>query len=134
MDWQIILSEISFRTSRSSGAGGQHVNKTETKVEAILDVKASSGLTEEEKTLVFENLRARINDEGLLSVTSQKSRSQLTNKEDALARMEALMEKALVPKVKRKRTKPTKQAIEDRLQEKKVQSEKKALRKKPGTL
>ena len=112
MDWNIILNEISFRTSRSSGAGGQHVNKTETKVEGLLDVNASAGLTEEEKTMVLENLRSRISDEGILAVTSQKSRSQVANKENVLERMEALITKALIPKIKRIRTKPTKQSIE----------------------
>ncbi|MDZ4747700.1 MAG: alternative ribosome rescue aminoacyl-tRNA hydrolase ArfB [Saprospiraceae bacterium] len=134
LDWDIILSEVTFRTSRSSGAGGQHVNKTETKVDALFDVKSSSGLTEAEKGRVFEKLAARINDEGILSVTSQKARSQLANKEHALDRMESLLVKAVIPKVKRIRTKPTKQSIEERLKEKKVQSEKKARRKRPGQL
>jgi len=134
LDWDIILSEVTFRTSRSSGAGGQHVNKTETKVDALFDVKSSSGLTEAEKGRVFEKLAARINDEGILSVTSQKARSQLANKEHALDRMESLLVKAVIPKVKRIRTKPTKQYIEERLKEKKVQSEKKARRKRPGQL
>lgn len=132
MDWEIILSEITFRTSRSSGAGGQHVNKTETKVEALFDVRSSEGLTEAEKGLVFEKLTARINDEGILSVTSQKERSQFANKGHAVERLKQLIERAIVPKAKRIRTKPSKQSVEERLQEKKVQSEKKALRKKPG--
>lgn len=132
MDWETIVSELTFRTSRSSGAGGQHVNKTETKVEVLFDVQSSAGLTEAEKLLVFEKLAARINDEGILSVTSQKERSQLANKGHTLERLKHLIEKALVPKVKRIKTKPSKQSVEERLQEKKAQSEKKALRKKHG--
>jgi len=132
VDWESILSEITFRTSRSSGAGGQHVNKTETKVDALFDVRSSAGLTDAEKGLVFEKLTARINEEGVLSVTSQKERSQLANKGHAVERLKNLIERAIVPKVKRIRTKPSKQSIEERLQEKKAQSEKKALRKKPG--
>lgn len=132
MDWEIILSELAFRTSRSSGAGGQHVNKTETKVDVLFDVGSSAGLTEAEKGLVNEKLTARINDEGILSVTSQKERSQLANKGHAVERLKQLIERAIVPKARRIRTKPSKQSIEERLQEKKAQSEKKALRKKPG--
>jgi ribosome-associated protein len=132
LDWETILSELTFRTSRSSGAGGQHVNKTETKVEVLFDVRPSAGLTEAEKMLVMEKLAARINDEGILSVTSQKERSQFANKGHALDRLRQLLEKAIIPKVKRIRTKPSKQSVEERLQEKKAQSEKKSLRKKPG--
>jgi len=132
LDWNVILSEVTYRTSRSSGAGGQHVNKTETKVEVLFDVNGSAGLNEEEKALVYQKLGARINDAGILSITSQKDRSQLGNKEIVQEKLKALLEKALVPKIKRIRTKPTKQSVEDRLQEKKVQSEKKALRQKPG--
>ncbi len=132
MDWEIILSELAFRTSRSSGAGGQHVNKTETKVDVLFDVGSSAGLTEAEKGLVNEKLTARINDEGILSVTSQKERSQLANKGHAEERLKQLIERAIVPKARRIRTKPSKQSVEERLQEKKAQSEKKALRKKPG--
>ena len=132
MDWETILSELTFRTSRSSGAGGQHVNKTETKVDVLFDVRSSAGLTEAEKDLVLEKLAARINDEGILSVTSQKERSQLANKGHAVERLNQLIGRAIVPKVKRIRTKPSKQSVEERLQEKRAQSEKKALRKKPG--
>ena len=132
VDWESILSEITFRTSRSSGAGGQHVNKTETKVDVLFDVQSSAGLTDAEKGLVFEKLTARINEEGILSDNSQKERSQLANKGHAVERLKNLIERAIVPKVKRIRTKPSKQSVEDRLQEKKAQSEKKALRRRPG--
>jgi len=131
MNWQTILTELTFRTSRSSGAGGQHVNKTETKVEVLFDIKASAGLSDEEKSTVQSRLASRINDEGVLQLTSQKSRSQLSNKEDSIDRLHTLIEKALIPKVKRKRTKPSKEAIEDRLSEKKQNAEKKLSRKKP---
>ena len=85
MDWNIILSELSFRTSRSSGAGGQHVNKTETKVEVLFDVDRSAGLSVEEKAIIADKLAARINDEGIMGVKAQKERSQLGNKEHALS-------------------------------------------------
>jgi len=131
LDWNVILTELTYRTSRSSGAGGQHVNKTETKVEVLFDVNGSTGLNDEEKALVYQKLGARINDAGILGITSQKERSQLGNKEIVLDKLKALLEKALVPTIKRVKTKPTRQSVEDRLQEKKVQSEKKALRQKP---
>ena len=131
MDWNIILKEITFRTSRSSGAGGQHVNKTETKVEVLFDVMASAGLSDEEKELVKVKLANRSNEEGILSVNSQKSRSQLDNKDNAIEKLNHLLVKALTPVTKRIRTKPNKAAIEERLTEKKMQAEKKIARKKP---
>jgi ribosome-associated protein len=131
LDWNIILSELSYRTSRSSGAGGQHVNKTETKVEVLFDVGVSAGLSQDEKDLIFQKLGARISDDGFLSVTSQKERSQLANKEHVIERLEAMLIKALTPTIKRIRTRPTKTSIEDRLQEKKKTAEKKELRKRP---
>jgi ribosome-associated protein len=132
LDWNVVLAELTYRTSRSSGAGGQHVNKTETKVEVLFDVNGSSGLNDEEKSLVYQKLGARINDAGILAITSQKERSQLANKEIVVDKLRSLLERALVPTVKRVKTRPTRQSVEDRLQEKKIQSEKKALRQKPG--
>ena len=131
MDWNSILKELTFRTSRSSGAGGQHVNKTETKVEVLFDVLASAGLSDEEKELVKSKLASRISDEGWLAVSSQKSRSQLDNKDNAIEKLYHLLVKALTPVAKRIRTKPDKGAIEERLAEKKMQAEKKISRKKP---
>ncbi len=132
MVWETVKGELNFRTSRSSGAGGQHVNKTETKVEVLFDVNASAGLNEDEKKLVFEKTINRINDEGILSVTSQKSRSQLDNKENAIEKLQQILLKALTPVTKRIRTKPSKSSVEERLEEKKLQAEKKEARKKPA--
>ena len=131
MDWNSILKELSYRTSRSSGAGGQHVNKTETKVEVLFDVMASSGLSDDEKLLVNTKLTNRINEDGILAVNSQKSRSQLDNKDNAIEKLNHLLVKALTPVAKRIRTKPDKVAIDERLAEKKIQAEKKIARKKP---
>jgi ribosome-associated protein len=131
MDWIRILQEVTFRTSRSSGAGGQHVNKTETKVEVVLELNSSLGISAEEKEIIFRKLAVRISDEGLLAVSSQKSRSQLDNKEDALEKLNLLLLKALTPSIKRIRTKPGKASIEERLTEKKIQAEKKLARKRP---
>jgi ribosome-associated protein len=132
MDWEKIITELDFRTSRSSGAGGQHVNKTETRVEVLFDINSSAGLIQEEKDLIFQKLSNRINEEGILSVTSQKSRSQLDNKENAIEKLQNLMVKALTPRTVRKKTKPSKTSIEERLAEKKLQAEKKEMRKRPS--
>src|SRR5687768_16148532 len=131
MNWDTILSELTFRTSRSSGAGGQHVNKTETKVHVLFDLPNSNGLTDEEKVLLLKKLAASVTDENILIITSQKSRSQFSNKEDAIEKLRLKLEKALVPKVKRIKTKPSKASVEDRLLEKKRISEKKEQRKRP---
>lgn len=131
MDWEKLLTELDFRTSRSSGAGGQHVNKTETKVEVLFHVNNSQALNAEEKEIILQKLAASINVEGILAVNSQKSRSQFSNKENALEKLKLKLEKALIPKAKRVRTKPTKGAIEERLAEKKMRSEIKEARKKP---
>src|SRR6187431_848438 len=104
MEWNTILKELTYRTSRSSGAGGQHVNKTETKVEVLFDVMTSAGLSDEEKELVNSKLANRINEEGVLSVNSQKSRSQLDNKDNAIEKLNHLLVKALTPVAKRIRT------------------------------
>lgn len=130
MNWPIILQELEYRTSRSAGPGGQHVNKTESRVEVLLAIPASKGLTQEEKELISLKLAARINAEGIVSLASQKFRSQLSNKEDATNRLQILLVKALTIKAKRVKTSPSRQAVEDRLQDKKIRSERKANRKK----
>ena len=131
MDWEKILTELEFRTSRSSGAGGQHVNKTETKVEVLFNIQASAGLDPAEQEIIFQKLATSINDEGVIAVSSQKSRSQFSNKENAIEKLKARLEKALIPKAQRIRTKPSKASIEERLAEKKRRAEKKEARKKP---
>ena len=122
--------EFSFRMSRSSGKGGQHVNKVSTKVELLFDVLNSKILTEEEKQLVINNLAAIISQEGILQISSQLSRSQLRNKEDAIEKFYQKIEKALQKEKPRKKTKKPKSLDEKRLKEKKLTAEKKAGRKK----
>ena len=122
--------EFSFRMSRSSGKGGQHVNKVSTKVELLFDVLASKILIEEEKQLVIKNLAAIISQEGILQISSQQSRSQLRNKEDAIEKFYQKIEKALQKEKPRKKTKKPKSLDEKRLKEKKLTAEKKASRKK----
>ncbi len=130
MNLELIKQEITFKTARSSGPGGQNVNKVETKVELRFDVAASRFLTEVEKLMVQENLANRITAEGILLLTNQTTRSQLDNKEAAIAEFEKLMVQATTPPKKRKKVKPLTADREKRLSTKKRDSEKKSLRSK----
>lgn len=112
-------------TSRSGGPGGQAVNKLETRVTVELDVDAIPGLDEEQRERVRERLRTRINKEGVLRVTSQAARSQLENRDTALARMESLLQDALTEQAARKPTRVSRRKREERLREKQKQAQKK---------
>lgn len=120
--------EFEFNTSRSGGAGGQHVNKVSSKVELRFAVEKSGLLTDEEKTLVREKLANKITSEGYLQIISQTERSQLLNKQLAVRKFYQLLEKALAKPKARKPTKPSKAAVRKRLQTKHQAAEKKASR------
>jgi len=122
-------SELIFTSSKSSGPGGQNVNKVNTKVELRLDIANSVLLTDEEKEIIFDKLSNRINKDGVLIITSQDQRSQLKNKENAIGKLYELIEEALVIPKERKNIKPSKALKEKRLKNKKIISEKKTLRK-----
>ncbi|MFW5879312.1 MAG: alternative ribosome rescue aminoacyl-tRNA hydrolase ArfB [bacterium] len=120
--------EFIVQTARSSGPGGQKVNKTESKVELRFHVDNSQLLSNEEKEKVKEKLKHKINNEGFLQVFAQEHRSQLKNKELAEKRFYLYLGKALQVKKKRIQTNPTKSSKEKRIQNKKKTSEKKKLR------
>ena len=130
MNEVIITTELNFKAVRSSGAGGQNVNKVSSKIVLIFDVATSQGLNENEKLLLYTKLKTKISQENLLILTCDEDRSQFKNKKIIIKRFFEMIENALVlPKV-RKATKISKGANEKRIQEKKKAGEIKAGRKK----
>ncbi len=125
-----IIPELVWKTSRSSGKGGQNVNKVETKVELLWEFNVSTLLSDHQKTKIAEKLTSAINKEGQLSVTCETSRSQLKNKELAIKKLNTLLQKAFAEKKKRLATKPSKASVERKLTEKKNRGTIKATRKK----
>jgi ribosome-associated protein len=124
-----LKTELKYRTSRSSGPGGQSVNKVNTRVELLFDVCNSVVLSILQKEIISEKLTNRINSEGIFSISSDETRSQLNNKELVISRFISLMQDALKPVKKRKATKRSRASVEKRLRNKKYQSDKKKNRK-----
>lgn len=133
-DEKLFLAEVDFKTSRSSGKGGQHVNKTESRVSLFFDLEKSTLLTDLEKSILKKRLESRLNNGKIIQIDVEESRSQQRNKEIALKRLLQLITDNSIPKKKRKISKPSKAAIKKRLKAKKVQSEKKQFRRKDNLL
>ncbi len=125
------LSELQFQTSRSSGPGGQNVNKLETRVTLRFNLQSSNVLSEEEKELLLKKWAKQLTNEGELLISSEAHRTQLRNKDEVIAKFRKAIEQAFTKPKPRKKTKPSKGAIEKRLTSKKNHSEKKDLRKPP---
>jgi ribosome-associated protein len=121
----IPASEITFRFSTSSGPGGQHANKSETRVTLVFDVARSLSLTEAQRALVRQRLGSRLDSAGVLQISVQDSRSQHKNRETAVARFQSLLAAALAPRKKRYKTRPSRAANEKRLRAKKLRSQRK---------
>jgi len=128
-DLQIPTSELQFKFSRSGGKGGQHVNKVETKVELLFDVRSSPTLSEDQRYSIIKNLENQIDSKGILHVVSQSSRSQWKNREAAIKKFIELLQKALQQKKKRKKTKLPILAKTKRLEAKKHRGEIKKMRR-----
>ena len=132
MEKEKIISELNFKAVRSSGAGGQNVNKVSSKVVLTFDLKSSQALSEEEKVLLETKIAHRLTADKLFILNCDEDRSQLKNKEIVIKRFLNLITAGLVvPKV-RKATKIPKSVIKKRIKEKKNLSQTKQLRKKPN--
>ena len=131
MDAENLISELTFKAVRSSGSGGQHVNKVATKVVLSFDILNSSHLSEDEKIKLLSFQSNRINKSGILVLSSGQNRSQLKNKIDVTKRFLNLIELGLKQEKERKQTKIPKSAKRKRLEIKRKISEKKSNRKPP---
>jgi ribosome-associated protein len=125
---ELFTSEFEFSASRSSGPGGQNVNKVNTKMTLRWNIKDSALITPEEKELLLQKLSSRLTTEGVLLLTAQEKRSQLQNKEEVLIKLDQLLKQAFFKKKKRKATKPSKSSKQSRLDKKKMHSDKKKQR------
>ena len=131
MNIETLLKELSFKAIRSSGAGGQHVNKTASKVEVTFSVSNSEAISDREKIRVTEKLKNRITSEGNIILQSGRTRSQHKNKAIVIKRLIDLIEKSLIKAKPRRKTKPSRGSIEKRLTSKRNQALKKNNRKNP---
>jgi ribosome-associated protein len=123
---RIPISEIEMRASRSGGPGGQHANKTASRIEATFDVRASAALGEAQKSRIAGRLGPRV------TAVSQDSRGQARNREIALERLRSRLADAVAPRKHRRATRPGRASKERRLQSKRRQSERKRGRRRPG--
>ncbi|WP_318642463.1 alternative ribosome rescue aminoacyl-tRNA hydrolase ArfB [Flavobacterium ardleyense] len=132
MDAEKLLSELKFKAVRSSGAGGQNVNKVSSKVVLSFDLQASEGLNEEEKFRVSEKISSRLTTEGILNLNCDEDRSQFRNKELVQKRFLKILQDALAVAKIRKATRIPKSAVRKRLKLKSSRAEIKKGRKRPG--
>jgi ribosome-associated protein len=131
MEIQKLISELNYKAVRSSGAGGQNVNKVSSKVVLSFDLKISQALTEEEKTLLETNLSSRLTADSILILNCDEDRSQLRNKDIITKRFLELVKKGLIVQKARKVTRVPKSAIRKRIKNKKNTSQLKQSRRNP---
>lgn len=129
-DPEKLYPELVFQTARSGGAGGQNVNKVETKVELRFDIAGSAVLTEEQKEKLYVRLASKLTNEKVLVLYHQTERSQLANKEKVTVKFYDLIKKAFIDPKKRRPTRPTLASKKERLESKQRKSETKATRRK----
>lgn len=130
-DLDVLQKELTFKAIRSSGPGGQHVNKTSSKVVVQYDIATSAALEEEERSLLLTKLSTRLTNDGVLILDSSESRSQHKNKELVFIKLMEILNQALKKVKPRKKTKPSKASKLKRLREKKSNAEKKSNRQRP---
>ena len=131
MDKDQLLNELNFKAIRSSGAGGQHVNKTSSKIELTFNLEDSLALNEDEKSRIRTKLASKITNDNNIIVYCEETRSQHKNKELAIKRLVSLLKENLKVPKKRKATKPSRTVIKKNIEKSKRHSMKKALRKRP---
>lgn len=131
MNFELLIPELSFKAIRSSGSGGQHVNKVSSKVELQFNLENSKVLSDKQKERLSKSLKTRLTKDKILVLHCDETRSQHTNKILVIQRFIDLISKGLKVPKKRKPTKVPKSAIKKRLKAKQIQSERKASRKKP---
>ncbi|PHS67723.1 MAG: aminoacyl-tRNA hydrolase [Flavobacterium sp.] len=132
MNTEKIITELDFKAIRSSGPGGQHVNKTASKVEVSFHITTSLGLSEEEKERLQTKISSKITSEGFIKLTCSDSRSQHKNKNLVIDKLIILLKENIKQSKPRKKTKPSKTSIAKRLKSKKNQALKKTNRKPPN--
>jgi len=130
-DFEVLKQELTWKAVRSSGPGGQHVNKTASKVVLQFDVANSQALTEDEKMRILKKLESRLTSNAVLIIESSDSRSQHQNRDSGIERFLKIITNALKNPKPRKKTRPTKASKFKRLREKKLRGEKKINRQKP---
>lgn len=131
MNTENIIKELNFKAIRSSGAGGQHVNKTSSKIELTFDLENSESLNDNEKEILKNKLSSKLTKENSLILFCEETRSQHRNKEIAIKRFLELIKTNLIRPKKRQKTKPSKASVKKGIEKNKRSSLKKILRKKP---
>jgi ribosome-associated protein len=132
-DLRIPVSDLHFRFSRSSGPGGQHVNRSETRVELLFDIRTSPSLTEEQRQRLLVRLKTHLDNDGILHIVSSETRSQMENRAKCVARFKALLRGALARRKRRIPTAPSVTSRERRLSSKRARSRLKNTRRDDGS-